>query len=216
MTIDYSEPRAPSRLTFLGDTPTPTTNPRWGVYACECGWIGKKRVADVNRGRARSCGCLNREISSKRATTHGHTVGGKVSPTYAIWQTMHDRCSNPNNKRWERYGGRGIKVCERWGDFENFFADMGEHPAGMAIDRKDNDRGYEPDNCAWATPVEQAYNRSTTLQIEWRGRMLTTLDLAQETGIPAINIRERLNSGWSVERAATTPVRPSYQKSKVQ
>ena len=119
---------------------------------------------------------------------------------------MHARCSDPNNVRWSRYGGRGITVCARWNTFENFLADMGERSEGKSIERKNNDLGYSPDNCVWATNTEQLYNRSVTIRLDWRGRMWTTLELSEETGISVANIRNRLTLGWSVDRIATTPL----------
>ena len=195
-----------SKLTFLGDTPTPTRSPRWAVYACECGWIGKKRVKDVARGFTRSCGCFRKENTGLGSKTHGHSVGRRQTSTLMIWHAMHARCSDPNNVRWSRYGGRGITVCARWNTFENFLADMGERPEGKSIERKNNDFGYSPDNCVWATNTEQLYNRSVTLRLDWRGRTWTTLELSEETGISAANIRNRLTLGWPVDRIATTPL----------
>lgn len=89
---------------------------------------------------------------------HGHAQHGKVSLEYRVWSAMIQRCSNPNDKKYRHYGGRGIQVCERWHDFRNFIADMGTKTPGLTLERKNNDKGYEPGNCVWATYKEQANN----------------------------------------------------------
>lgn len=104
--------------------------------------------------------------------THGHTRGQagtkRISPTYLTWLAMRSRCFNPKNEKYPMYGARGVTVCERWAtSFENFLADMGERPKGTTLDRKDNAKGYEPGNCKWSTPKEQALN-SDTYAKGWR------------------------------------------------
>lgn len=128
---------------------------------------------------------------------------------------MIERCTNPNDQQYERYGGRGIKVCERWRKFENFLADMGEPPPGLQIDRIDNEGDYCSSNCRWATRVQQARNKRNNRVIEYRGRAQPLAAWAEETGLNANTIRHRLNLGWSVERALTEPPkRPSLLKSR--
>jgi hypothetical protein len=123
-------------------------------------------------------------------TIHGHAAGGKQSPTYNSWHSMRARCSDPSDAEYERYGGSGVTVCERWNVFANFLADMGVKPAGTSI-RIDNTKGYEPGNCRWATPHEQTVNRRATY-LNWdvvneiRGRRehgQTTASIARRLGL---------------------------------
>lgn len=93
---------------------------------------------------------------------HGGYSGGKEQPEHYVWRSMVARCTNPNNKAYGYYGGRGIAVCERWLDYTNFLADMGPRPEGASLDREDNDKGYSPDNCRWVSSSAQQKNKSTT------------------------------------------------------
>lgn len=130
--------------------------------------------------------------------THGRTG----SPEYIAWDGMIQRCSNPNNRRWKDYGGRGIKVCERWRRFENFFADMGERPEGKSLDRyPDNDGNYEPGNCRWATPKQQQNNTRAVRIIEHEGMRGTVTEMAIRNGIKPHTLTCRLLRGWGVEDA---------------
>jgi hypothetical protein len=137
---------------------------------------------------------------------HGH-AGNNVSPTYKTWRGMKLRCNNPSNASYKNYGAKGISYCERWETFELFLEDMGERPEGMTLDRKDRSKDYCLENCRWATRKEQSQDRSITVWIEHDGRKLCLSDWAAETGIGLTTLKYRLDAGWSVERALTTPPR---------
>lgn len=130
--------------------------------SCDCG--GEISVIGVNlrNGHTQSCGCLKRDsarLVSLNNITHGEARLGR-SHEYRTWTAIKNRCSNPTNPAYRNYGGRGIRVCERWeNSFERFLADVGRCPPGLTLDREDNDGGYDPDNCRWATPLEQRHNR---------------------------------------------------------
>lgn len=130
---------------------------------CDCGTERTVNGEALRTGNTKSCGCLAREQRLKTRLVHGHNR--KLTPrskAYQAWANMKTRCGNPKATHYRHYGGRGVRVCERWMTFENFLADMGEPPPGLTIDRINNNGHYEPGNCQWATMKQQAANRRNT------------------------------------------------------
>lgn len=124
------------------------------------------------------------------------------TPVYSTWQAMLSRCSWAKHPRYHRYGGRGIKVCDRWAkSFVNFYKDMGDKPPGMSLDRIDNDRDYSSDNCRWATPLQQSQNNSRNIFIEYHGKTKTVCEWADEFKIPRSTLTVRLKKGLSFEQS---------------
>jgi hypothetical protein len=124
---------------------------------------------------------------------------------YRRWIAMKSRCETITHSSYPNYGGRGIKVCERWQSFENFYADMGDVPEGMFLDRIDNNGNYEPSNCRWVTKIAQDNNRRTNVTIEFGGESMTITEWRRKLGITRGAMQHRLNAGWSMERIVSTP-----------
>lgn len=145
-------------------------NAMWNC-TCDCGRTTIVQGCSLKNNKSQSCGCLLSDIASKTGSlraSHGHKRKGSISPTYVSWQGMNSRCNTSSNPAYPFYAERGITICERWKKFENFLDDMGERPIGLTLERKDNSKGYYPDNCKWATYKEQANNRSSRITFTWR------------------------------------------------
>lgn len=133
---------------------------------------------------------------------HGH----HNSPTYKSWQSMRTRCLNPKADQFHRYGAKGITVCDRWNDFRNFLSDMGVRPSGTTLDRRKNDKGYEPGNCRWATMREQGNNKTNNIVVEAEGKRQTVMQWSREKRIYYHTLLKRLQAGWPVDRALNAPL----------
>jgi len=182
------------------------------MWRCKCDCGNEKDVdgSALRKGLVQSCGCLWRSLTTHK--THGKTGTRVISSYYA----MVKRCTNNKDKEWMRYGGRGIKICERWlkGDgkisgSEAFINDMGEPPSkSHSIERIDFNGNYEPDNCYWATPKQQANNKSNTRYIEVFGERLPISIAADKFNIKRATLRDRIfRYGMSAEQAVSLPVR---------
>ena len=149
------------------------------VCQCKCGKTGYVNRDNLKYGTSKSCGCLKKEETIKRNTTHGKTN----TKTFKSWCAIKQRTLNKNNNMYYAYGGRGIKLCKRWRSFENFLADMGERPKGTSIDRINNNGGYNPSNCRWTTNKQQAKNKSNTILVTYKKRTKPLIEWANELGI---------------------------------
>jgi len=179
------------------------------IWLCRCTCGAERRVptTHLRRGNTKSCGCLRDEKTSLRATRHGR----RRTPEYRAWQNMKDRCTNPHNKEYANYGGRGITVCPEWlASFKAFFACLGSSPSRRhTLGRIDNERGYEPGNVRWETWMEQGRNSRRNRRLTWGGETLHLEEWGRRVGIDARCIRKRLKRGWSVEDAlGVTPPTP--------
>lgn len=170
---------------------------------CECGTELQVRAGNLRSGNSTSCGCKNVQRLRREPIARRHGYTG--TPTWNSWSSMIERCSKP---AWKYYHGRGITVCDRWLKFENFLADMGERPPGTTLDRIDGNGNYEPANCRWADHQTQLNNRPNfNRRLTFDGRTQTMAEWARELGMGVTTLHERLDMGWSIERALTTSVR---------
>ena len=159
---------------------------------CDCGNEYERKASHLPKVKHPTCPDCKAEING----------GNAVHPLYRTWSGMKTRCNNPNNKGYESYGGRGIKVCARWNDsFKSFVEDMGSKPEGYSIDRIDNDGDYEPSNCRWASMLEQGNNRRTNVYVTYLGQKKTVVEWCRELGILHKSHYARLSNGMTHEEA---------------
>jgi hypothetical protein len=173
-------------------------------WLCKCSCGNNTTVVgwSLRSGVTLSCGCWRSE-RSRQPISHGQAG----TSTHNIWKTMKARCSNPNGKNYPYYGGRGIRVCDRWQSFELFLLDMGERPPGTTLDRIDNNGNYEPGNCRWAPPLVQGNNRRGVRKFLIDGVEKTVTEWALARGVPPSVVRSRLGKGHGIEYA----LRPQKQ-----
>lgn len=181
-------------------TPNGTRKQKW-LCKCECGNEVVVASPELKNGKTESCGCLQKERTSKARKTHGMSK----SRLYSIWVKMIQRCENPNVERYPHYGGRGIRVCDEWHLFPKFmeWAVNNGYRENLSIDRIDLNKNYEPSNCRWATDKEQANNTSRSHTITYKGETHTISEWASICGIASRTLNKRINSGWNIERSLT-------------
>ena len=139
---------------------------------------------------------------------HGHASHLRRSPIYRVWSTMKERCNNPNSTAYHKYGARGICVCQRWSEsFAAFYHDMGDRPSSNhSIERKNNNLGYCPENCVWASRHEQTRNRRSNVLLTFYGKTMVRKDWLEISGVNQTTVIGRMKKGWSERDAVWTPV----------
>lgn len=185
------------RLTVISKEAS-TCQTRWLVL-CDCGSERVVQGGNLKSGTCQSCGCLQRERLAHQARTRNARHGMTDSPTWSSWRAMIKRCEQPSSINYAAYGGRGIRVCERWHIFENFLADIGQRPSGTSLDRIDVNGNYEPENCRWATRSQQARNTTATPKVMFNGKDYNLSDLAELLGVSTQTIRARQRRGTPLD-----------------
>lgn len=199
------------KLTIVDISHKPNDGKTYVKCHCDCGNFVDVLPNKLFGGQAKSCGCSkskNELLKNNSSTSSGNFKDGRTkNPLYGIWKKMLDRCENPSAKHYDRYGGRGIKVCDEWHDFWKFVSwsdSVGGRPKGYTIDRIDNDGDYCPDNCRWADWNTQTSNKSSNRYIEFNGKKQTIHQWAIETGLNEQTLTNRINRGWPIEKALTS------------
>lgn len=191
-------------LVIIEDYPTPAQSERRVWCRCDCGSRKTFNLSNVRRGLSRSCGCIFR---TQALEAHYANLTLDNRSEYLAWGSMHTRCRNPKCAMYPNYGGRGIRVCERWRHFKYFLEDMGVKPTlKHSLDRIDVNGNYEPENCRWATSKEQALNRTTSHIIEINGIRKTLTEWCHDYGVGYTTVLHRIKCGWDEERAVASPV----------
>lgn len=200
-------------LTVLGLGEKSSRQHRW-VCRCECGFYTVTLGFALRQGGAKSCGCVaaakakarwlsdGSEELRRRLSENAANVSHRLSkhPMYRVWVDMRGRCYKPKNKFYKDYGGRGIKVCDKWHSFQNFFDDMiNGWEKGLQIGRIDNDGNYEPGNCRWESPTQQQRNKRNTAYIDTPDGVMKLADVADKYELTAGCIRYRIKAGWDTD-----------------
>lgn len=193
------------RLTILSRAPN-RNGQAWWLCRCVCGKTLEVFGRSLRDGDAKSCGCLSRDRTIARSTTHGHAGRNRQTSEYRIWQGMVKRCEDPRCVAFPNYGGRGIKVAPELRTFEGFLAHMGPRPVGLTLERINNNGNYEPGNVCWATRKAQGRNSRHNHILTFRGMAQPISAWTEMLGFKRTTIGQRLRYGWSTERALSTPL----------
>ena len=164
---------------------------------CDCGGVSVVSTTHLKSGNTKSCGCLRKDSNISKDTTHGM----RNTRIYYVWCALKKRCNNKNDKQFENYGGRGIKVCDDWLSFEGFYSwavSSGYRP-GLTIDRIDNDGNYCPENCRWATMEEQNNNKRNSIYVTYNGETHTIGQWSKITGIPYMKLWNAYRCGVIID-----------------
>ena len=184
------------------------------VCECSCGNVVKVRGSNLRSGLTKTCGCSRLDNKRLIAAVTKHGQYGK--PIYRTWQSIIARCDRPSHKSYKDYGGRGITVCDSWRKFANFYADMGDRPAGTTIERIDNSKGYEPGNCEWQDAQHQARNRRNGRYLTAFGetKLLVEWEEDERCKVWRDTLCWRIAKGWDIELAMSTPPTRNFKSKR--
>lgn len=189
------------RLLVIGLAPRLHGRIAW-MCVCDCGTYRTVCAKTLRNGMTQSCGCLKIERTIEARTKHNMCS----TPTYCSWQGMITRCTNPNQKSFKNYGGRGITISPELRTFEGFYKVLGERPQGLTLERRDTNKGYTVENTYWANKKTQANNTRANRMLTFNGKTQSLAQWSEELGIPYCRIKRRLQLGWSIERSFTSPI----------
>lgn len=178
------------------------------IWKCRCDCGNESYVTTADLKKTKSCGCWNIDAIIQRNTRHGASKRGSITKLYKVWAAVKQRCTNPKNKAYKNYGGRGIKLCDEWLEYEPFeeWAFENGYAEGLQLDRIDNNGSYSPDNCRFVSTLENSHNKRNNVWITIDGKTALAVDWAKEVGVDVEVIRKRLRKGWTPKEAVFAPL----------
>ena len=199
------------RFIVIKEMPKKAKN-RYVLCKCDCGNIRNTSLSMLKAGKSKSCGCLKIDLAKKRSFKHGQCF----TRLYHCWKGMKKRCLNPKCISYPNYGGRGIKVCNEWMDFEPFYkwAVVNGYKDSLTLERKDNDGNYKPSNCTWIPLAEQLNNTRRNIKLTYKAKTQTLMQWSKELKIAHSTLQRRLQLRWSIEKTLTSPIQVKYSKTK--